>query len=59
MNNKELTALIEAAVADGRLTTFKREEEERKVSRSTIRREIEEGKFKAVRIKTNWILVRQ
>lgn len=59
MDGKDLAQLIEIAVADGRITTFKREEEERRVSRSTIRREIDDGKFKAIRIKNQWLLVKQ
>jgi hypothetical protein len=59
MTGKELAALIQDAVDEGRLTTYKKLEEDRRVSRSTIDREIRDGKYIAVRLKMQWLLIKQ
>lgn len=59
MDGKNLTKQIQTAVNNGTVTTFKKLEEELKVSRTTIQRMINDGKYAAVKIKNQWILIKQ
>lgn len=59
MTGEELAAFVSEKIKSGEITTYKRLEEETGVSRSTVTGWIRKGKYVALRIKAQWILIKQ
>jgi len=60
MEVKELVSVVRDGIKDGIITTVKREEEERRVSRSLILREARDGvKYTVVgKLGSQWVLIK-